>query len=306
MISSWLRRLANATLLAVSLVQIAPAIAVDSKLEDAIATQAEKLDWTIGNAILTIKRADGSLELTNSQIGLAGPEAQQFFEIANGHNEMQVDAVTLESTDDFATDENVSVRYYSYMPLGYVSVDDWDQLNVNTLFEEVVRNTKTANSKMKPGYPKIFIDDWIEEPQLNKRASTVYWALSGHNDEGQPFINARALILGKDGIVVQNWAGHPKLFSSSQKSLGPGTRAFRFDEGFSYADFQPGVDEVAAIGIGALVYKMISGKASAKVTGKAASAGLLALLVVFFKKAWFLLLAFPLLLWRWIKNRRDN
>jgi len=58
---------------------------------------------------------------------------------------------------------------------------------------------------------------------------------------------------------------------------------YKYNEGSTYADFVPGTDTVAAVGAGALAYKLITGKTAAKV-----SVELLALLAIFAKKLWFL------------------
>lgn len=61
-----------------------------------------------------------------------------------------------------------------------------------------------------------------------------------------------------------------------------------FTEGNRYADFKPGIDKVAAVGIGGL----IAGKVIAKT-------GLLVTLLLVFKKAWFLIFI-PIV---WLKNK---
>lgn len=61
-----------------------------------------------------------------------------------------------------------------------------------------------------------------------------------------------------------------------------------FTEGNRYADYVPGVDTMAAVGIGGL----IAGKVAAK-------AGLLIVLLAFLKKG-FILLLLPLF---WLKNK---
>ena len=62
----------------------------------------------------------------------------------------------------------------------------------------------------------------------------------------------------------------------------------------SYADFQPGVDTVAAVGVGALAYQMMTGNK----TNKGVLAGALTVIAVFLKKAWFILFFPVIFLWR--------
>ena len=55
---------------------------------------------------------------------------------------------------------------------------------------------------------------------------------------------------------------------------------------------------MAAVGIGALAYKMITGKAAAKV-----GTGLLAVLAIFAKKFWFLIFIPFIFLWNKVKTK---
>jgi uncharacterized membrane-anchored protein len=56
------------------------------------------------------------------------------------------------------------------------------------------------------------------------------------------------------------------------------------------------VDKVAAAGVGALVYKLATGKAIAK-------AGALALIAIFAKKLWFLIFLPFIWLWKKMTNK---
>jgi uncharacterized membrane-anchored protein len=66
----------------------------------------------------------------------------------------------------------------------------------------------------------------------------------------------------------------------------------QFEEGFRYQDYVPGVDQVAAYGIGGL----IAGKVLSKV-------GLLALALAFLKKGWVLVVLALAGLWRFAARR---
>jgi hypothetical protein len=61
------------------------------------------------------------------------------------------------------------------------------------------------------------------------------------------------------------------------------------------------IDTVAPIGIGALTYKLITGKTGSKASA-AVGAGLLAMLAVFAKKAWFLIFIPFVFAWKWLKS----
>ena len=295
-----------ASIIAVSFLPFIPfhaVIAMDSALEEKVADEIAELNWIVGDDVLVIDEANGSIQLNASQLGVTGSDAQQFLKLAEGHNNYLIHAAVLGSDDNFETEENIVIHYYQYKETGYSKLDDWHTVDSKELYNLIEKNTQKDNETKAPGYPKIFLDGWIQEPFLDRTNKTVFFAFAAHTDQGAKLVNARAIILGKKGYVLLTWVGFADKFSSASASLTPAIRAFAFNSGHRYADFQPGVDEVSALGIGSLVYKIIAGDTSTKTTSKAVGTGLLALLIIFLKKGGFLLMIVPLALWVWIKKR---
>lgn len=93
--------------------------------------------------------------------------------------------------------------------------------------------------------------------------------------------------LGRRGVLKINFVASMDRLGEI-KAVIPAVMAMpEFAEGSRYADYVPGVDKVAAYGIGGL----IAGKILSK-------AGFLALALAFLKKGWFLVFVALAGLWR--------
>ena len=229
---------------------------------------------------------------------LLGNDAHKFMFLTEGHNRFKPDAVVLRIS---GPSEGTQVNY-TFQETGYLSTDDWDEyIEKDALLQEIKKNTEADNKIKKPGYPKLYIDGWLQEPLLDKMGSMVYWAISLHTDKGDKFVNAKVLKLARKGYTSILWMGRPELFGNAENSLTPALKAYQFNEGLTYADYNPIIDNVAPFGIGALTYKLITGKTGSKASA-VAGAGLLAMLSVFAKKAWFLIFIPLAFAWKWLKN----
>jgi hypothetical protein len=149
---------------------------------------------------------------------------------------------------------------YQFHKTGYLNTDDWDEyIKKDALLLEIKQNTEATNKIRKPGYSALHVDGWIQEPILDKTESIVYWAISLHTSEGTKIVNAKILKLGRKGYTEIIWIGIPDKFSNAENSLTPALKAYQFNEGLTYADYDPIIDNIAPIGIGALTYKLIKG-----------------------------------------------
>ena len=184
------------------------------------------------------------------------------------------------------------------MKLDMSKMDDWEEhINKDELLSEIKKSTETANKIKEKGYPSLYVDGWAQKPFIDKNNAIVYWAISAHSSNGGSIVNAKAMKLGRKGFAEIIWMGSSAQFTDAQTSLSPTLVAYQYDECSKYADFIPGTDTVAAVGAGALAYKLMTGKTAVK-----AGAGLFALLAIFAKKLWFLIVLPFIFVWKWIKG----
>lgn len=180
-------------------------------------------------------------------------------------------------------------------PVGYVEMDDWDELDVEALWDSYVEGARGQSEEF--GY-EIRPLRWIIEPTLDQANATAYYALEVQFGQEEPLVNMIIMDFGRRGYeeltVVQS--------SRAVQALDPGTvanriaGAYEFGPEFDYADFRDG-DTVAAVGAGGLVAAALGVK-----FGK----GILVVALLFLKKFWFLALMIPAAIWKFITGRRGR
>ncbi len=271
------------------------AFQVNALNEELLIEQIDELDWQIEAGKYRLNGTDTSVTISHEEILARGADAHKYSEITEGHNKNRPDAVVVrQENNDLFSDV-----YYEFIESGFLEMDDWDEsIDKDEMMEIVKKDTEKLNKARKDDYPSIYVDGWSQEPYLDREQAVVYWAISLHADDGQPLVNAVALKLGRKGFGRVVWVGDPVLFTDAEYVLRRSLNTYEFDDGARYSDFVPGVDTIAAVGIGALVYKMITGKKATKTVGL----GLLALLAVFAKKLWFLIFIPFIFLFGWVRN----
>ena len=173
--------------------------------------------------------------------------------------------------------------------IGYVSDEDAGNYDYTELLSTMQADTKDENKWRKEnGYPSIELVGWAAEPRYDAEARKLHWAkrlrFDGNENETLNY-NIRAL--GRKGVLVVNFIAGMDQLAEVEAAVPDVLSMVNFTDGNRYADFDPSIDKVAAVGIGGL----IAGKVLAKT-------GFLAVALIFLKKFWFLALL-PLF---WLKN----
>jgi len=253
----------------------------------------ETLNWDFDTGSYSLDLLNADVAITDDEFLLRGRDTFNFMEYVNGLG-TQLDGIIYRIS---GTEEGSYVTF-RHEKLGYLETDDWDQfIDSEAILEEVKEGTRIANQQRSEGFSNVYVDGWAEEPRFSSADDAAYWAIEGHDDDGSLFINAKAIKLSKDGYTEVVWIGDPSQFVSAKFTLDPILKRLTYREGFSYSDYVPGVDTVAAVGLGALTYKLVTGKA-----GMAIGGGVLAALIVFAKKFAFLLFIPIVAALGWIKR----
>ncbi len=164
--------------------------------------------------------------------------------------------------------------FVSYEKDGHVDDEDAAKIDYEELLESMQADTEANNEyRREHGYPAIQLLGWAEAPHYDATDKKLYWAKKlMFEGSGAPTLNYDIRILGREGVLVFNAvAGIDQLgvVAAASREILPATD---FTPGNRYTDFRPGVDKVAAYGIGGL----IAGKVLAK-------AGLFKLVAAFIK-----------------------
>ncbi len=161
-----------------------------------------------------------------------------------------------------------------YDPMGYVKDDDAEDIKYDELLEEMQADTQTENKDREAaGYDPVYLLGWAANPYYDKAKNTLHWAKAiRFGNSPDTTLNYNVRLLGRRGVLVLNAVGEPSQLAEIKASIPNLLANVTFAQGQRYADFNPGLDEVAAYTIGGLV----AGKVLAKI-------GLFAVIVKFWK-----------------------
>lgn len=192
------------------------------------------------------------------------------------------------------TDEHSWAVVLQYDPLGFVADTDAATIDYDALLADMKAGTAAENEeRIKAGFPTIEIVGCAAPPHYDPVERKLHWA-KRVRFQGDPndTLNYNIRVLGRKGVMVANFVAGMDMLADVQASVPQVLGMIRFTDGNRYSDYVPGMDTVAAVGIGGL----IAGKLAAK-------AGFLVLLLAFLKKGTVLLILPLIWIGRWFKGR---
>jgi len=236
----------------------------DQERADAIVA----LPW-VQEGTYKLPASNSSIALPEGYMLVLGEGARRFATLLDATDEPNVEAVVVNQDLD-------QIRFESFREDGYVSIDDWSELDPAPLLRTVSNNTENVNSKRRSeGLPELHVAGWLQQPALDRQTDMVFWAIELTEGDGRT-VNSIALRLGRDGFEKLTWVVDRSKYRPVSGQLDVMLRAHSFDPGYRYADHQSG-DKTALYGIAGLVAAV----AGAKAVKVAAGAGLLVLLKKF-------------------------
>jgi uncharacterized membrane-anchored protein len=163
---------------------------------------------------------------------------------------------------------------------GYVPDEDADSIDYAEMLANMQTSSQESNAaRIEAGYDEVELVGWAATPRYDKTANKLYWAKELRFGEiPVNTLNYNVRILGRQGVLVLNLVATMPQLQEIEAAIPTVLAMTNFNPGYRYSDFDPGVDKVAAYGIGAL----IAGKLAAK-AGLFAKLGVLLLAL---KKFW--------------------
>ncbi|MBK7947381.1 MAG: DUF2167 domain-containing protein [Deltaproteobacteria bacterium] len=150
----------------------------------------------------------------------------------------------------------------SYDEEGYVSDEDADGIDYDTMLEEMQAATNEENAaRAEQGFEQVELVGWAERPRYDAETHKLFWAKE-LAFEGSPSntLNYNVRVLGRRGVLVLNAVASMDQLELIQSVMPGVIAAAEFDEGHRYADYQPGTDKLATYGIAALVAGGVAAK----------------------------------------------
>jgi len=232
----------------------------------------------------SLPESKSKLTIPTGYVGVFGAEARRVMQLTNATPSPQTEAVLVDKASDMVV--------FDWLPEGYVSSDDWPNLDANAMLQSITENGASANEeRRKQHLPEIFVTGWLKTPTLDKDTDTAFWTLELRRSDNEPVINSIALRLARQGYEKITWVVDKDHFNGGAV-LQTMLTANSFPIGSRYIDHAVG-DKAAGYGIAALVAAV----AGAKIAKAAGFVGLMVLL----KKLWLIPILAGGAFWRKIK-----
>lgn len=238
--------------------------------EEAVEAEILNMPWEFESGSYVLAKSNSSLQMPEGLWLLRGEAAERFMFLSQGTEFPEMEAVVV----DFETLAGV---YFDYFDEGYVTLDDWEELDPDELLEEIIDATEEANIEAREyGFADLHVKGWLVEPTLDRPNNSAYWALEAVQS-GEVVVNAISLKLGRKGYEILTWVGSASQYFGSDDLMETMLDGYTYDPGYRYADYSIG-DNLAGIGIAALV--AVTAGATSK-AGKGIFAVILAFLTKF-------------------------
>lgn len=180
---------------------------------------------------------------------------------------------------------------------GYIDDSDANDLDADDLLDSIRKGTAEQNEKRKAeGHPELLIDGWTEPPRYERAPHHLVWGIAGHTTRSK-VVNFLTRILGRNGFASVNLIAAPESIDASKADAVAILQATHFNPGSTYADHASS-DRSSGIGLRGLVL----GGAGVAVASKL---GLLAKILLLFKKLFIVIGAAIAGLFRWLFRRKS-
>jgi uncharacterized membrane-anchored protein len=182
----------------------------------------------------------------------------------------------------------------SYNDTGYVSDKDAANIDYDDLLAEMQDQAQAENiERVAEGYGTAELLGWAQSPVYDGQAHQLFWAksLQFSDTEGET-LNYNHRFLDRRGVLEFNYIAVLDELETVNAAIPDMGEMVVFEAGHRYSDFDATTDKVATYGVAGL----IAGGVVAK------KAGLLAILLLFLKKGWIILLAGGAFLMRFVRG----
>jgi uncharacterized membrane-anchored protein len=141
---------------------------------------------------------------------------------------------------------------------GHINDDDARDWNVDQLLRSVSDGTEQGNEeRRRVGFPEIQVLGWAEKPRYDSATHRLVWAVAARDKSAAPSsdqgVNYNTYVLGREGYFKLNFVTDMKDLHAQIPAADAIVSSLNYNEGRRYADFTPGTDKVATVGVAALV-----------------------------------------------------
>lgn len=189
--------------------------------------------------------------------------------------------------------------YFEYTESGHIEDKEKSDIDADELLKSYKEGQEAANEEL-PEVSQLFVEGWFKEPAYDESLRSLTWALLLHDSNGEKLINYNIRILTRVGYISAILVSTPDTLDADRQQFEQELLPYlTVTSGNTYADFDPKTDKKSALGLTGLILGG-AGLVAAKRTG------LLAILTLVLKKAWFVLVIPFLWIGKLFKRKNKN
>ncbi len=142
---------------------------------------------------------------------------------------------------------------FEWDAMGWVDDSDRADLDADELLASLKEGNAAANEERESrGWSTLELVGWHEPPHYDAATNNLTWAIKAQS-EGHLVLNRMVKLLGRRGVMSATLVASPEELPAAQAEVDQLLAGYRFRSGNTYAEYIPGKDTAAKIGLGALV-----------------------------------------------------
>jgi uncharacterized membrane-anchored protein len=148
-------------------------------------------------------------------------------------------------------------------PSGYVSDADAGKIDYDQLLKKMQQQTAEASKeRVDQGLDSMALLGWAKQPSYDSATHKLYWAKHlRFGNEKEDTLNYNIRALGRRGVLVLNVVGSMDQLSMVDRRLPEILGMVSFNQGHTYAEYNPSVDKTAAYTLAGLIAGGVLAKA---------------------------------------------
>lgn len=210
--------------------------------------QDSGLEWLRGPTVAPIGRGLAEIELSGDFLWMDAEGTRELMQLMeNPLNGTELATVTSAAEDEYW------YLVFEWNEIGYVEDEEGGALDADAMLTAIRKGNERANRERKRrGWASLQIVGWQEKPHYDPLTHNLTWSIIGESS-GERIINRNIRILGRRGVMSLTLVASPDELGAASATVDELLRGYRFQPGNRYAEFVPGKDRLAEVGLTALV-----------------------------------------------------
>jgi uncharacterized membrane-anchored protein len=204
--------------------------------------------WQFGPAVAQLGDGLAEIEIPDGYMALDTRETQRLME----YLENPVNGTEVGTIAPAEEDANWFI-VFEWDEIGYVADEGHEDIDADALLTSIREGTEEANAaRAERGWATMQIVGWQEEPHYDEKTQNLTWAVLGRS-EGYDNVNRIMKLLGRRGVMTATLVSDTHILPVASVETDQLLASFRFKPGNTYAEYIPGKDKLAEIGLAALI-----------------------------------------------------